>query len=227
MKLFYQFLIFLNIYIIYNKMVFKVVNPVMHGSGIHTEYKGSDADNAAMTFWGDMTKNKMLADYLPKFYFTIHDTDTDKLYNYRVSENLKNGGGTKQTEYQISRMDDMTEKNRELFMAEYKKVNDKVENRSSGKTGGSKIGGSRRRKHKKFLRDSSSSSSSSSALNDSSDSDSNSDSDDDFYKYMKQKKSPIKFVWYAPFVFNEDTVFTPVFTAKISPFFSLYIPLKL
>jgi hypothetical protein len=183
--------------------MFELVNPVIRGNKFNTSFDVKNKDEAAMLLWKQMGDSNILANHLPNFYFSLLDTSNNKLHNYNVKEG-------KDGKFVITSVNDSGAKETELFMNKYEEV---VKKYDTDKTKGGK------RRHKKFLRDSSSSSSSLSSI-----SDSDSDSDSDFYKYMKQKKSPIKYVWYAPFIYNDDTIFTPVFNVKISPFFSLYVP---
>ena len=67
-------------------MVYILVNPKLSNSNINSKKKNQN--DAAEDIWTQLTKN--IKNYTPKFYFTIQEGGTNKLYHYLIKESIKN-----------------------------------------------------------------------------------------------------------------------------------------
>jgi hypothetical protein len=200
---------------------FKLVNPILAGN-IKTEFDENDSAAAAETFWKTLTSdNKLIANEIFKFIFTLEDTDNN-LHHFSVIEKEKSKGNV---EYKIENITKEIEKRADpQEMKQFKKEVSRVQSQiNDGNVpalkGGKKVlsrtlkakGG----KHKKD--DSSSSSSSSSS----------SDDEFDFSAIRKQMyKTPISYWWYSPMIYKVRRLYTPAFVHPIAPYVQLWMPMR-
>lgn len=118
---------------------YKLVNPRIEGS-LKTVFHANDIMSAAKNVWDDLSQ--YITNNVPKFAFTLENSQSGKLHHFCVKEQLKGGSSAK---YNISEMSiKLTEKQ----LKEFKK-----KSQSAGMKGG--------KTHKDDDDDSSSSSSSS------------------------------------------------------------------
>jgi hypothetical protein len=192
---------------------FKVINPVIAGT-VATDFNADSPSEAAKQFWDNVTvTNKVVVNNLPKFLFTLKDSSTDKLYHFIVREKVDEN---KNAEYSIEETeDDMTSEQKEDFLNEVKRVQNRFGNENKSK---SQDGGAKRKKIKKGgKRDKDSSSSSSSS----------SDDLDDYFTYVKRNiYRPISYWWYSPSIYKIKSVFTPVFIPSVTPYVQLWVPTR-
>lgn len=178
---------------------FKLVNPVIMGTFKDT-YTAQTSADAAKQFWTNLTiDNKYITGNVPKFLFTLMNTNDEKLHHFMVREK-QNGSSA---EFEISNVDvTLSDSQKGKFLAEISKVKKNV-NRNIKQNGG-------RKHHRK-----------------SSSSSSDSDSDiDDLFNYIKLKKAkkPLLYWWYTPTIYDVDTLFTPTFAPSYDPYVQLWMP---
>ncbi len=68
-------------------MTFILVNPVVHTEKISSNE--GQSGGAAEDIWSKLSKN--IKQYTPEFFFTIKNEENDKLYHYKVKENMEGG----------------------------------------------------------------------------------------------------------------------------------------
>lgn len=185
-------------------MKYKLVNPLIIGT-FNDVYSSENADGAAKVFWETLTSNNnYITGNIPKFMFTLMDTNSKDLHHYVVKE--KPDGQL--ADYTITKIDyTVPAEKRTEFMRELGKV------KKMGKKVAVQDGGS----HRKRYND----------VND--DDDSSSDEDvDDLFRYLRLKKTvkPIVYWWYNPTLYNDPTVFVPTFIAPLSPYTQLWVPIR-
>jgi hypothetical protein len=168
---------------------YKLVNPIIGGS-FETTYKGKTQLEAGRNAWDSMST--YLTGSVPKFLFTLQNTNDGQLHHFTVNETVTHG---KNIEYSLNELQlNMTTDQQKNFKNQLTKVDKKV---SGLQNGG---------KHRK---DDDSSSSSSS-------------DDEEFYeklRYMKNKYSqPITYWWYNPIVYGVDNLYIPTFTVPLTPY---------
>jgi hypothetical protein len=135
--------------------------------------------------------SKIVINELPKSFFSLRD-DKGKMYHFKVTEE-QNGGNM--ADYMIKQMNNVTKKS-ETTVA---KTFDNIMTRSQ--KGG--------RKHR---------------YND--DDDSSSSSDDELVeRYNKirlsRKRQPISYYHYIPYIYDDDSLFMPVFMYPITPYLEI------
>jgi hypothetical protein len=67
-------------------MSYILLNPHLPGKELNSKEK--TAGTAAEDIWGKLSTN--IKNYSPNFYFSIQDTKSNKLFHYKVNENLEN-----------------------------------------------------------------------------------------------------------------------------------------
>mgnify|MGYP001339940804 CR=1 FL=1 len=168
---------------------FKLVNPYIKGN-MTTSFGGRDALNAAQATWEELGKN--ISKGVPKFYFTLQDTD-DKLHHFYVKETLNDG----LVDYRLSKLNT---KSKSATLKHFKKQLKVFEESTDQMTGGGKRPKKRKKKKTTTRRKKS-------------DDDDSSDSDD--LNSSKNKvhswswTSPISYLYYDPIVYGFDDVYLP------------------
>jgi len=79
-------------------MVYNLLNPYIEGSTKFTSNK-KNASSAAEELWAQLSGN--IKNYTPKFYFSIQEGGSKKVYHYKVKENMVNN----KVSYTISNFD--------------------------------------------------------------------------------------------------------------------------
>lgn len=184
---------------------FKLVNPLIIGQ-FNTEYKSENGLQAVEQFWNDLGTH--ITNNVPHIYVTLKD-EKNELSHYKISEKLT--GGSKTTDFTISEFTvNLSEANKNKFLGNLKKFEEKTNSRIQKQTGGVVKKQSRNR-HKD------SSSSSDSDLSD----------DDDYYNFSKYKRltQPITMWYYTPTLYNVNSVFIPTFTTPVVPYVKLWLPM--
>ena len=182
---------------------FKLINPLLVGGSMNTEYNADSGLEAVSKLWTELGSH--LALNVPKLYVTMQD-ESGKLSHYKINEKL---GKNKVADYTISEFNlDLSKSHEEKFLdavAKYKKQGNKL------------IGGSIDKKPK---RDRSKDSSSSST-------DLDSDDNDDYYnfrRYRTRTNAPFNMLYYTPLIYSIDTVVIPTFVPTVAPYVTLYMP---
>lgn len=151
------------------------------------KYNESTAIDAAKKFWNELSK--LIINELPKSFFTLKD-EKNNLYHFKVTEE-RSGSGI--TDYMITQINNVDKKAEDALLEKFHKIRKNQE------------GGRRHR-----YRDDDSSSSSSSL----------SSSDDLIYRYNKirySRRRPIVYYHYIPNVYDDQSIFIPVFMYPIQP----------
>ena len=187
---------------------FKLVNPLIIGQ-FNTEYKSENGLEAISQFWNDLSTH--LTNNLPNLYVTLKDGQNN-LSHYKIEEKLS--GGSKITDFNISEFKlNLSQKAQQKFIEKVESFEKKTNTKIAKQLGGAKAKQSRESKDKRY-KDSSSSSS------DSSD-------EEDYYNFSKYKRltQPISMWYYAPTLYNVDSVFIPTFVNPIVPYVKLWLPM--
>ena len=187
---------------------FKLVNPLIIGQ-FNTEYKAENGLEAISQFWNDLSTH--LTNNVPNLYVTLKDGQNN-LSHYKIEEKLS--GGSKITDFNISEFKlNLSQKAQHKFIEKVESFEQKTNTKIAKQLGGAKAKQSRDSKDKRY-KDSSSSSS------DSSD-------DEDYYNFSKYKRltQPISMWYYAPTLYNVDSVFIPTFVSPIVPYVKLWLPM--
>jgi hypothetical protein len=193
---------------------FKLINPLIIGQ-FNTEYKAEKGLEAISQFWNDLSTH--LTNNVPNLYVTLKDGQNN-LSHYKIEEKLS--GGSKITDFNISEFKlNLSQKAQEKFIKKVEGFEKKTNNNIAKQLGGAKAKQSRENKETKAKRYKDSSSSSSSSC-DSSD-------DEDYYNFSKYKRltQPISMWYYAPTLYNVDSVFVPTFVNPIVPYVKLWLPM--
>ena len=182
---------------------FKLINPLLVGGTMKTEYVSDSGLNAVSQFWSELGSH--LALNVPELYVTMQD-ENKNLSHYKISEKL---GKNKVADYTISDFNvNLSSSQEKKFLSAVKKYN---------KKGKSLVGGSVDKKPKRDR--SKDSSSSSTGL----------DSDDDEYynfrRYRTAVNAPFNMLYYTPLIYSIDTVVIPTFTPTVAPYVTLYMAL--
>ncbi len=186
---------------------FKLVNPLIIGQ-FNTEYRSENGLDAISQFWNDLSTH--LTNNLPNLYVTLKD-DQNNLSHYKIQEKLS--GGSKITNFSISEFKlNLSQQAQQRFIKKVEKFEQKTNNNISRQIGG-KAKQSREKKHNRHNASSSSSSDES--------------EDDDYYNFSKYKRltQPISMWYYAPTLYNVDSVFVPTFVNPIVPYVKLWLPM--
>jgi hypothetical protein len=181
---------------------FTLINPLLVGGNMKTEYNTDSGLDAVSQFWNDFGAHLSLN--CPKLYVTMQD-ESGVLTHYKVNEKL---GKNKVADFTIS------EVNLELSKSHENKFLNAVEKYK--KEGKQLVGGSIEKKPK---RDRSKDSSSSSTGLDS--------DDDDYYNFRRYRtfvNAPFNMMYYTPLIYSIDTVVIPTFVPTVSPYVTLYMP---
>ena len=177
-----------------------IVNPHILGN-IKTTYVADNPLDVATIFWNNL--NEYTTNYIPQFFFTIKQINTNDLFHFKINETINND---KRSKYIIKQIyldfPEFTIKNLVNTANTYSGLNT------------FNIGGDRKRY--KNLNDPNDS-------NDSSSDDSDSDNDNNkFKKFFNIKKYQPIAVWvYNPAVYRSDVIFQPTFLPNTIPYMQL------
>lgn len=218
-------------------MQYELANPRIGSNTIITTVTASTPENAAKELWGRISKNDVIVELVPQFLFTLIDGN-ENLHHFKLNEKKNKDGSVDFLIFDItnaSKMDADTEKK---FIEEHKKwkqtsLKSKKSKKSKKTKGGSK---NRLNLNKLTLGSDSDDLSDSSSSSDSSDDDYLYDNEnyyddtkDDYFNYIKSKsrsrKSPLWYWWYAPSIYRNQTIFTPVFNRSLKPYIELWVPI--
>lgn len=176
-------------------MSFVLLNPYLEGSKISSQK--NNINLAAGEIWSDLSTK--IKNYIPEFYFSIQNSNNNKIHHVRVREILEN---TK-VKYNIKVLTNKKYHNNDkVLLNEINKVNEM----SGGKRHG--------RKYKDDDSDSSSSSSSS--------------SDGVVYTFPSKNntnKIPVLSLNYYPSIYGVNNILLPTFSNTFTPFVKLNIPI--
>lgn len=176
--------------------MFELVNPYIDGS-FETTYDAKTPLDGADMFWKAFSK--LIVNHISEFFFTLKDSETDKLYSFKVSESKSDDGEVK---YTIVPIDiELTQKERYAFDENIRKL--------VKQSGG---------RHNIFD-DSSSSSSSSSSSDFYNDDDDIEIVDHAIIKFnkLRVRKRPISYYIYNPSLYRLSSTVIPIFTYPIAP----------
>ena len=188
---------------------FKLINPLLVGGSMNTEYIAESGLEAASQFWSEFGSYLVLN--VPKLYITIQN-ENGKISHYKIQEKMINKN--KVADYTISEFKvDLSKSREEKFLDGVQKYTKHGTNLISNLIGGSI--------EKKPKRDRSKDSSSSS-----SDSDSDSENNDyyNFRRYRTHTNAPFNMLYYTPLIYNINTVVIPTFLPTVAPYVTLYMP---
>ena len=177
---------------------FKLVNPLIAGTFVDT-YKTESPNKAAEEFWNQFAGGKYISGELKRFYFTLMNTEDNKLSHFKVEEKRKGSNA----EFTITPVTGggISKDSEKKFLSKVQEVAKSIDGQSGGK-----------HRRRRYEDDDSSSSSSS--------------DDDDLLKYIRRKRAvrPLTYWWYAPTLYNVDYTFVPTFTAPNAPYYQLWLP---
>jgi hypothetical protein len=191
---------------------FKLVNPLIVGD-LKTEVNSNSADNAAKTVWESISQ--YVDNNVPKFAFTLQDTNSNKLHHFMVKERLVG----KKVDFSISPLKlNLNGVQESKLLSEINLINAKL-----NQTGGEK--------HKKRFEEDKSSSTTSATddinISDSSDDDIETESIYEKVKNFKKKNTPISYWWYSPYYYKlegqVESIYIPSFNLPVMPYVEVSI----
>jgi len=188
-----------------------LLNPCINCDPAKTKTIAKDDNDAANKIW--QLLSSYMANYVPKFAFTIKNMKGGTLHSYSVSESETKSDNPDKSNitYTLTAIDVPADKHA-ILLNRVTTVCDGVTANSENKSDSKQTGG----KSKRYKKE---------GTDDSDDSD---DSDDEkklkkLYKKAKKynfinNTQPVYYWWYDPVVYNFDYLYIPTFTYPMSPY---------
>jgi hypothetical protein len=173
---------------------YRLINPSIKGNMINS-FSGKTYTDAAVDAWD--TLSKYMTNNVPKFGFSIENTENGSLHHFMVQETLDEDDYAK---YKISELD------LKMKGADTKKFKERVKKFTE-----SEMEGGKRHKHKHKKHD---------------DDDSSSSSSSDYFSALHLPNlinypQPIVYWWYDPVIYNLESVYIPTFVAPLTPYIEI------
>ena len=168
---------------------YNLINPSIQGN-LENTFSGTNQLDAAVDAWDSLSK--YITNTVPRFAFTLENTNDGQLHHFLVKENLS--GGNSAT-YKITELDlNMKPSDVKAFKARINKFKK------------SQAGGKKRKDKDEKDDDDDSTTSSSEAYS--------------ALKLYKQatKPLPIHYWWYDPIVYRFDSFYVPTFVSPLTPY---------